>query len=46
MKSNKYMFVSDLHGNIENFEKCIEIFEKEKVLLKDFSGEVLKEINF
>ncbi len=25
----KYMFISDIHGNLENLEKYIEIFEKE-----------------
>ena len=26
----KYMFVSDIHGNVENLEKCIKSFETEK----------------
>ncbi len=38
----KYMFISDIHGNLENLEKYIEIFEKEGVdrliLLGDTSG--------
>lgn len=25
----KYMFVSDIHGNIDAFEKILEVFEKE-----------------
>lgn len=26
----KYMFISDIHGNVETFERCIEIFNEEK----------------
>ena len=25
---SKYMFVSDIHGNVEMLEKCVEVFEK------------------
>ena len=38
----KYMFVSDIHGNLENLEKYIEIFETIKadklIILGDTSG--------
>jgi putative phosphoesterase len=38
----KYMFISDLHGNLENLEKYIEIFEQKNVdklvILGDTSG--------
>lgn len=38
----KYMFISDIHGNVEAFQKCLEIFEHEKidklVILGDTSG--------
>ena len=29
-KTLKYMFVADIHGNIDNFKKVIELFEEEK----------------
>lgn len=38
----KYMFVSDIHGNLEMLEKSVEIFEREKadklIILGDTSG--------
>ena len=38
----KYMFISDIHGNTEMLQKCLEIFEKEKadklIILGDTSG--------
>ena len=38
----KYMFISDIHGNIEYLEKYIEIFEEKKydklIILGDTSG--------
>ena len=36
------MFISDIHGNTEMLQKCLEIFEKEKadklIILGDTSG--------
>ena len=29
-KTLKYMFVADIHGNLDNFRKVIELFEEEK----------------
>ena len=47
--SKKYMFVSDIHGNIDIFEKCLEIFENEKadtiVFLGDTSASFYDEDN-
>ncbi len=49
MKPQKYMFISDVHGNIEMMQKCLEIFEKEKadmlILLGDTSGGFYNEDN-
>ena len=46
----KYMFVSDIHGNLENLEKIIEIFEKEEadklIILGDTSGGYYDDTNY
>ena len=38
----KYMFVSDIHGNLENLEKCVEVFNEIKadklIILGDTAG--------
>lgn len=38
----RYLFVSDIHGNVENLEKCIDLLEKENanklVILGDTSS--------
>lgn len=45
----KYMFISDVHGNVEQLEKCLECFEKEKadklVLLGDSSAYMDEDAN-
>ena len=45
----KYMFISDLHGNIEYLEECIKIFENENakklIILGDTSAYLDKEQN-
>lgn len=46
----KYMFVSDIHGNVERLEECIKIFENEKadklVLLGDTASQMSESTNF
>lgn len=46
----KYMFISDVHGNVENLEECIKIFESEKadklVILGDTSAKMSESDNF
>ena len=48
-KAQKYMFVSDIHGDLEIFEEIIEIFNKEKadclVILGDTSAGYYNEEN-
>lgn len=45
----KYIFVSDIHGNIDKLEECIEIMKKENtdklVILGDTSSNIDKEDN-
>ena len=45
----KYMFISDVHGNIEQLEKCLMAFEKEKadklVILGDTSAYMDEDAN-
>ena len=48
-KAQKYMFVSDIHGDLEIFEEIIEVFNKEKadclVILGDTSAGYYNEEN-
>ncbi len=45
----KYMFVSDIHGNLENLGKCMDIFKKEEadkmVILGDTASSTDNELN-
>ena len=38
-KALKYMFVADIHGNIENFKRVIELFNEEKADKLIFLGD-------
>lgn len=38
-KTQKYMFVADIHGNIQTFEEIIEIFKKEEADKLVFLGD-------